>query len=177
MAFISSAPYMVLAAAAKTTTTTGSSGGSYFFLILIALMAGFYFLRIRPNQQRRMQAMRQARAFDVGDEVVAGGMVGHVTEIGDGEVEVEVSDGVVVRFVPQAVQSRAAYAAGRRRPGRASAPRRPPPRPTQSTSLPGRPDDAGQQFVAARPTVTSTPTRATDGPGGDGGAAPGGGAR
>ena len=67
MAFISSAPLTVIAAAAKTTTTTGSSGGSFFFLILIALMAGFYFLRIRPNQQRRMQAMRQALAVDVGD--------------------------------------------------------------------------------------------------------------
>ena len=36
----------------------------------------------------------RARAFDVGDEVVAGGMVGHVVRIGDGEVDVEVADGV-----------------------------------------------------------------------------------
>ena len=82
-----------------------------------------------------MQAMRQARAFEVGDEVVAGGMVGHVTEIGDGEVEVEVSDGVVVRFVSQAVQSRAAYAAAAAGRGRFGAPP-PPPRPTQSSPYP-----------------------------------------
>ena len=57
-------------------------------------MAAFYFLMIRPNQRRRMQAMRQSRAFDIGDEVVAGGMVGRVVRIGDGEVDVEVADGV-----------------------------------------------------------------------------------
>jgi preprotein translocase subunit YajC len=174
MAFISSAPYTVIAAAAKTTTTS-SSGGSFFFLILIALMAGFYFLRIRPNQQRRMQAMRQARAFEVGDEVVAGGMVGHVTEIGDGEVEVEVSDGVVVRFVSQAVQSRAAYAAAAAGRGRFGAPP-PPPRPTQNSSYP---DDQTTLDSSSWPSTDtgSDPDPGHDAPGGDGGATPGSGAR
>ncbi|MGO9661463.1 MAG: preprotein translocase subunit YajC [Acidimicrobiales bacterium] len=175
MAFISGTPHIVLVAAAKSTTTTSTGSGSYFFLILIALMAGFYFLRIRPRQQQRMQAMRQARAFDVGDEVVAGGMVGHVTEIGDGEVEVEVSDGVVVRFVPQAVQSRAAYAAAAAGRGRFGAPPPPPPR-RQSTSYQ---DDQGALDSNVWPStdsdVDSDP--GTDGPGGDGGAAPGSGAR
>jgi preprotein translocase YajC subunit len=138
-------------------------------------MAGFYFLRIRPNQQRRMQAMRQSRAFDVGDEVVAGGMVGHVTEIGDGEVEVEVSDGVVVRFVSQAVQSRAAYAAAAAGRGRFGAPPPPPPRP-QSTSYQ---DDQSALDSSSWPSTDSDldSDPGTDGPGGDGGAAPGSGAR
>jgi preprotein translocase YajC subunit len=176
MAFISSAPYMVLAAAAKsTTTTTSTGGGQYFFLILIALMAGFYFLRIRPNQQRRMQAMRQARAFDVGDEVVAGGMVGHVTEIGEGEVEVEVSDGVVVRFVPQAVQSRAAYAAAAAGRGGRFGAQAPPPR-RQATTYP---DDQAAldsgSWPSGEPDIGPDP--GPDGPGGDGGATPGGGTR
>ena len=168
-------PYTVIAAAAKTTTTTGSSGGSFFFLILIALMAGFYFLRIRPNQQRRMQAMRQARAFDVGDEVVAGGMVGHVTEMGDGEVEVEVSDGVVVRFVAQAVQSRAGYAAAAAGRGRFGAPL-PPPRSRQNT---GYQDDQTALDSSSWPSTDpdSDPDPDHDAPGGDGGAAPGSGAR
>jgi preprotein translocase YajC subunit len=134
MAFISSVHHVVLASTTPTTAATSKSGSSsLFFLVIIALLAGFYFLRIRPNQQRRMQSMRQSRAFDVGDEVVAGGMVGHVTEMGDGEVEVEVSDGVVVRFVPQAVQSRAAYAAAAAGRGRFGAPA-PPPAPRQQSS-------------------------------------------
>jgi preprotein translocase YajC subunit len=139
-------------------------------------MAGFYFLRIRPNQQRRMQAMRQARAFDVGDEVVAGGMVGHVTEMGDGEVEVEVSDGVVVRFVAQAVQSRAGYAAAAAGRGRFGAPPPPPPRSRQNT---GYQDDQTALDSSSWPSTDpdSDPDPDHDAPGGDGGAAPGSGAR
>ena len=168
---------MVLAAATKSTTsTTSTGGGQFFFLILIALMAGFYFLRIRPNQQRRMQAMRQAKAFDVGDEVVAGGMVGHVTDMGDGEVEVEVSDGVVVRFVQQAVQSRAGYAAAAAGRGRFGAPPAPPPPRRQDTSFD---DDQIALDSSSWPSTDSDlgSEPGHDGPDADGGAAPSSGAR
>src|ERR1700689_3318159 len=101
-----------LVAAAK--TTTNSSSSSVFLLVIIVLFGLFYFLMIRPNQRRRMQAMRQSKTFDLGDEVVAAGMVGRVVRIGDGEVAVEIADGVVVQFVPQAVQLRSAYMAGPR---------------------------------------------------------------
>jgi preprotein translocase YajC subunit len=165
---------VVLASTTPTTTPTSNSGSSsIFFLIIIALLAGFYFLRIRPNQQRRMQAMRQSRQFEVGDEVVAGGMVGHVTEMGDGEVEVEVSDGVVVRFVQQAVQSRAAYAAAAAGRGRFGAPP-PPPQRRPSTGY-----DSDQTAL----DTSSWPSDDSEGsdPGSDGtgdsGASPGGGAR
>ena len=175
MAFISSAPLTVIAAAAKTTTTTGSSGGSFFFLILIALMAGFYFLRIRPTSSAGCRRCARRAPFEVGDEVVAGGMVGHVTEIGEGEVEVEVSDGVVVRFVSQAVQSRAGYAAAAAGRGRFGAPP-PPPRPTKNT---GYQDDQPALDSSSWPStdsdIGSDPDH--DAPGADGGAAPAGGAR
>jgi preprotein translocase YajC subunit len=175
MALISSVSHVVLASTTKTTTSTTTSGSSsLFFLVIIALLAGFYFLRIRPNQQRRMQAMRQSRAFDVGDEVVAGGMVGHVTEMGDGEVEVEVSDGVVVRFVQQAVQSRAAYAAAAAGRGRFGAPPPPPPR-RQNT---GFDNDQAALDSSSWPSddTDGSSDPGTDGPG-DGGASPGSGAR
>ena len=111
--------YVIAAATSTPTTTPGktSSGSPAIFLVLIILFAGFYFGVMRPNQKRRMQAMRQARAFDLGDEVVAGGMVGRVVRMGDGTVDIEVSDGVIVQFVPNAVQLRSAYMAG---PGRAA---------------------------------------------------------
>ncbi|HTT90146.1 MAG TPA: preprotein translocase subunit YajC [Acidimicrobiales bacterium] len=106
--------FLFLSASTTTTTSSSSSSSSssLFLIVIIALVAAFYFLMIRPNQRRRMQAMRQSRAFDIGDEVVAGGMVGRVVRIGDGEVDVEVADGVNITFVPNAVQSRAAYNAG-----------------------------------------------------------------
>lgn len=108
---VSSALFLV-ASTATTSSTTAKSGSSAFLLVIVILFAVLYFVLIRPNQRRRMQAMRQARAFDLGDEVVAGGMVGQVVRVGDGEVDVEVADGVVLHFVPNAVQSRAAYMAG-----------------------------------------------------------------
>ncbi len=102
---------LFLSASTTTTTSSTSNSGSssLFLVVIIALVAAFYFLMIRPNQRRRMQAMRETRAFDVGDEVVAGGMVGRVVRIGDGDVDVEVSDGVNITFVSGAVQSRASY--------------------------------------------------------------------
>ncbi|HTV11186.1 MAG TPA: preprotein translocase subunit YajC [Acidimicrobiales bacterium] len=109
MHFMNSLSHMVVASTTSTTTKASTSSGSYFLLVIVALFAVLYFVMIRPNQRRRVQAMRQARSYDLGDEVVAAGMVGHVVRIGDGEVDVEVSDGVVVQFVPQAVQLRSTY--------------------------------------------------------------------
>jgi preprotein translocase YajC subunit len=110
--FLVASPKAMLAATKTTTATKTSTGGSEVFLVIIVLFAVFYFMVLRPNQRRRMQAVRQSRAYDLGDEVVAGGMVGRVVRIGDGEVDIEVSDGVVVQFVPHAVQLRSAYNAG-----------------------------------------------------------------
>src|SRR5579875_235460 len=115
MHLIHSTPYLVaLASAASKTTTTAKStgsGSSAFLLVVVVLFVLLYFLLIRPNQRRRMQAVRQSRSYGVSDEVVAGGMVGRVARLGDGQVEVEVSDGVVVSFVPQAVQLLSSYQA------------------------------------------------------------------
>jgi preprotein translocase subunit YajC len=93
--------------AAKSTSSTSSSA----FLFLIVIVAVAYFVLIRPSRNRRMAAMRQSKAFDLGDEVIAGGMVGHVVRLGEGDVDIEVADGVVVTFVAGAVQSRTAYEA------------------------------------------------------------------
>jgi preprotein translocase subunit YajC len=105
----------VASAAGKTTTKASSSGGSEFLLVIILLFGLLYFFLIRPNQRRKMQAMRQGRTFGVGDEVVAGGMMGRVEHLGDDEVGIEVSDGVVISFVPQAVQLRSTYLANQQR--------------------------------------------------------------
>src|SRR5579875_1188413 len=92
MHLIHSTPYLVaLASAASKTTTTAKStgsGSSAFLLVVVVLFVLLYFLLIRPNQRRRMQAVRQSRSYGVGDEVVAGGMVGRVARLGDGQVEV-----------------------------------------------------------------------------------------
>ncbi len=112
MHFINNASYLVAATASKAKTT---NSGSPVLLVLLVIIGLMYFLVMRPNQKRRMAAMRQARTFDVGDEVVAGGMVGRVRRMDETMVDIEVSNGVVVKFVPQAVQLRSAYLAAQAR--------------------------------------------------------------
>ena len=114
---MSSFPHWIAAATPSTTTKAStSSSGTSFLLFLALAFALFYFLFLRPNRRRQVQAQRAKNAFDLGDEVVAGGMVGTVVSLGDGEVEVEISDGVTVKFVPAAVQLRSGLH-GRPRPG------------------------------------------------------------
>lgn len=68
---------------------------------LILLFAIFYFLLIRPQQQRAKQHQAMVNAVRRGDNVVtAGGLVGRVAKVkDDGEILVEIADNVQVRVV------------------------------------------------------------------------------
>jgi preprotein translocase subunit YajC len=70
-------------------------------LPLILLFAIFYFLLIRPQQQRMKKHQEMVNNVRRGDTVVtAGGLVGKVTKVkDDGEVLVEIADNVQVRVV------------------------------------------------------------------------------
>ncbi len=62
----------------------------------------FYFLLIRPQQNARKKHMEMIAAVKKGDEVVtAGGIVGKVTKVldGDKELMVEIADKVSVKVV------------------------------------------------------------------------------
>jgi preprotein translocase subunit YajC len=106
---------LLVGATSTTSASSKSSSSSPTLLIVMIVVFGvLYFFVVRPSSRRRMQAMRQVAAYEVGDEVVAGGMVGRVVRIGDGEVDIDAGDGIFT-FVPSAVQSRAAYNASRAR--------------------------------------------------------------
>ncbi|MEE8438659.1 MAG: preprotein translocase subunit YajC [Micropepsaceae bacterium] len=68
---------------------------------LIILFAIFYFLLIRPQQQRAKQHQAMVNAVRRGDSVVtAGGLVGRVVKVKDDrEIMVEIADNVQVRVV------------------------------------------------------------------------------
>lgn len=74
------------------------------FIPLILIFVLMYALLIRPQ---RLQ-MQRLRAFlddlRVGDEVVAGGLVGTVRALRGAEVEIEVAPGVVVRALRGALR-------------------------------------------------------------------------
>lgn len=83
---------------------TGAPGGSAGFLIqlvpLILLFIIFWFLIIRPQQQRVKAHRAMVEGVKRGDEVVTGGgLIGKVTKVNDTDVEVEIAPNVRVRAV------------------------------------------------------------------------------
>ena len=68
---------------------------------LVLLFGIFYFLLIRPQQQRAKAHQQMVQAVKRGDTVVtAGGLVGKVAKVkDDGEVMVEIADNVLVRVL------------------------------------------------------------------------------
>lgn len=81
----------------------GSAFASFLPLILIFLI--MYFLLIRPQQKKIKEHQAMVEALRRGDQVVtAGGLVGKVTKVrDDGEVEVEIAQGVNVRVVKHTI--------------------------------------------------------------------------
>jgi len=75
-----------------------------FPLIFLGLM---WFLLVRPQQQRVRRQRELVASLALGDEVVtAGGIVGRIVGLDDDEARIEVSPGVVMRFVRIAVNAR-----------------------------------------------------------------------
>ena len=60
----------------------------------------FYVLMIRPQQKRAKEHQAEIASVQKGDEVITGGgLRGRVTKVAEGEVEVEIAQGVRVRAV------------------------------------------------------------------------------
>ena len=72
--------------------------GLIAFLPYVAIFAIFYFLMIRPQQQRAKAHRALIDAVKKGDEVVTGGgLIGKVVKVSDGEVEIEIAPTVKVK--------------------------------------------------------------------------------
>src|SRR5437763_13309578 len=79
----------------------GAVPGYIFILVLLVLM---WFLLIRPQRRRQMETQRMIAQLDVGKEIVtAGSLYGTVTAVEDGELRVEIADGIEVRIAKRAV--------------------------------------------------------------------------
>ena len=78
-------------------------GGSGFLLIIVAF--GFlYFVMIRPQKKRQLQARQMLDSIKVGDEVVtAAGIYGRVAEIQDADVLVDIAPQVRVKVARRAI--------------------------------------------------------------------------
>jgi preprotein translocase subunit YajC len=76
-------------------------GGYIFILVLLVVM---WFLLIRPQRRRQLEAQRLLSSLEVGKEIVtAGGLYGTITALEDDEARVEIADGVEVRVAKRAI--------------------------------------------------------------------------
>ncbi len=84
-----------------------AGGGVAQIIPFILILAIMYFLLIRPQQKKMKEHKAMVEALRRGDQVVtAGGLIGKVTKVKeDGEIEVEIAEGVRVRVVKSTITS------------------------------------------------------------------------
>ena len=71
--------------------------------IIIGMFVLMYFLMIRPQQKKAKEHKQMVEGLQKGDEVIAMGIVGKITKIGEGYIGLEVSAGNVLQMQKQAV--------------------------------------------------------------------------
>lgn len=88
--------------------TAGAGGGLttilFQFAPFILIFVVFYFLLIRPQQQRLKKHREMVDSLRRGDEVItSGGFIGKITRVGETEATVELSEGVRVKVVKSTI--------------------------------------------------------------------------
>ena len=75
------------------------------FVPLILIFGIMYFLLIRPQQKKLKDHQAMVAALRRGDQVVTqGGIIGKVVKVkDDGELEIEIADGVKVRVIQSTI--------------------------------------------------------------------------
>ena len=78
--------------------------GNLQFLMFGGMFVVFYFLMIRPQMKRQKEHKAMIDAIAKGDEVViAGGLLGKVSKLGESYLHVEIANGVEVQVQRSAV--------------------------------------------------------------------------
>ncbi|EAR21185.1 preprotein translocase subunit YajC [Nitrococcus mobilis] len=94
--------FLISDAMAQSGPAAGPGLGGLIFPI--ALIAIFYFLLIRPQQKRAKEHKKLVANLGKGDEVITnGGLMGQITDVGEGYAALEIADGVEVRIQKSAV--------------------------------------------------------------------------
>lgn len=90
---------LISPAFAQDAAAAGSSDLFTQMMPMVLIFVVFYFLLIRPQQKRAKQHKEMLGSIRRGDRIVTGGgILGTVTKvISDGELQVEIADGVKVR--------------------------------------------------------------------------------
>ena len=73
-------------------------------LPLVLMFVVLYFVMIRPQMKKQKEHRAMIDAIAKGDEVAtAGGLLGKVTKLGEGDIGLEIANGVEVRLQRSAV--------------------------------------------------------------------------
>ena len=89
---------------AETGTEAGGSGSLVSFLPLLLIGAFVYFAMIRPQRKRQQAVQAMQKQLSVGSDVITiGGIHGRVDAMGEGTVDLEVFEDVIVRFKRSAI--------------------------------------------------------------------------
>lgn len=73
-------------------------------IMMVVLGAAFWFMVMRPAKARQQAQRALVNELKVGQEIMTtAGLFGTVREITDGEIKLEIADGVVVRYVKEAI--------------------------------------------------------------------------
>ena len=99
---------LISSAFAQTAPAAAAEGGMQSSLMsmlpLVLMFVVLYFVMIRPQMKRQKEHRAMVEALAAGDEVVtAGGILGKVTRVRDGNVDVQVANGVEVQLQKSAV--------------------------------------------------------------------------
>jgi preprotein translocase subunit YajC len=74
------------------------------FLILVAILAVFWLLFVLPRRRHQQQHAAMQDSIEVDDEIItAGGLHGHVREVGDDQLKLEIAPEVIVTLDRRAV--------------------------------------------------------------------------
>jgi len=88
---------MISLAHAQTAGAADPTGGFMQLLPMILMFVVLWFLMIRPQMKKAKEHKALLEALAKGDEVVTGGgLVGRITKVGEGYVNVEIAEGTEV---------------------------------------------------------------------------------
>ena len=97
----------ISSAFAQTAPAAASAGGdmqSSLMSMLLLMFVVLYFVMIRPQMKKQKEHKTMIDALAKGDEIItAGGLLGKVSKIGEGYLNVEIASGVEVQMQRSAV--------------------------------------------------------------------------
>lgn len=98
--------FFISRALAQTGDAASSANPLSSMLFMVILMAGMFFLMIRPQMKRAKEQRNMLTALAKGDEVITnGGLLGRVDEIGESFIVLEIAANVKVKLQKQAINA------------------------------------------------------------------------